>query len=92
MIGAGKKIDTQLPFKVFRNGNVEATRLADLLTRRTIISVYMRNNTPGCDRQNNSLAAQAGAFERAGYNLVALSRDTASSHARYRAASIRRWR
>jgi peroxiredoxin Q/BCP len=45
----------------------------------------MRNNTPGCDRQNESLAAHAAEFDRAGYNLIAVSRDTLGSHAKYAA-------
>lgn len=85
MISAGQKLDTRLQLKVFRKGEVETVALADLLTRRTIVSVYMRNNTPGCDRQNDSLAAHAAEFERAGYNLVAVSRDTCGSHAKYAA-------
>jgi peroxiredoxin Q/BCP len=85
MISAGKKMGTQFQLKVFRNGREEIVTLADLLTRRTIMSVYMRNNTPGCDRQNDSLTAHAAEFDRAGYNLVALSRDTLGSHARYAA-------
>ncbi|MEO6874520.1 MAG: redoxin domain-containing protein [Opitutaceae bacterium] len=76
-------MDTRLQVKVFRDGKVQTVSLADLLTRRTIVSVYMRNNTPGCDRQNDSLAAHAAEFDRAGYNLVALSRDTCGSHAKY---------
>jgi peroxiredoxin Q/BCP len=56
---------------------------ADLLTRRTIVSVYMKNNTGSCDKQNDSLAAHAAEFDRAGYNLVALSRDTSGSHLKY---------
>jgi peroxiredoxin Q/BCP len=43
----------------------------------------MKNNTPSCDRQNDTLIAHAADFERAGYDLVALSRDTAGSHQRY---------
>lgn len=78
-------MDTRFQLKVFRNGQEESVRLADLLMRRTIVSVYMRNNTPGCDRQNDSLAAHAAEFDRAGYNLVAISRDTVGSHARYAA-------
>ncbi len=78
-------MDTRFQLKVFRNGQTETVTFADLLTRRTIVSVYMRNNTPGCDRQNDSLAAHAAEFERAGYNLVAVSRDTCGSHARYAA-------
>jgi len=78
-------MDTRFQLKVFRGGREETVRFADLLTRRTIVSVYMRNNTPGCDRQNDSLAAHAGGFDRAGYNLVAISRDTCGSHAKYAA-------
>ena len=85
MIKPGRKLDTRLQLKVFRDGKESLVTLADLLTRPTIVSVYMRNNTPGCDRQNDSLAAHAAEFDRAGYNLVALSRDTCGSHAKYAA-------
>ena len=78
-------MDTRFQLKVFRNGHVEVVNFSDLLTRRTVVSVYMRNNTPGCDRQNDSLAAHAAEFDRAGYNLVAVSRDTGGSHAKYAA-------
>lgn len=85
MISVGKKMDTRFQLKVFRDGREEVVTFSDLLTRPTIVSVYMRNNTPGCDRQNDSLAAHATEFDRAGYNLIALSRDTCGSHARYAA-------
>lgn len=57
----------------------------DLVTRPTIVSVYMRNNTGGCDKQNESLAKHAAEFAKAGYNLVAVSRDAAGSHLKYAA-------
>ena len=85
MIKPGKKLDTRFQLKVFRDGTESVVTFAELLTRPTIVSVYMRNNTPGCDRQNDSLAAHAAEFDRAGYNLVALSRDTCGSHAKYAA-------
>ena len=83
MIKVGQKLDTQFQLKVFRNGEVSTVTFADLLTRPTIVSVYMRNNTPSCDKQNDSLAAHAAEFARAGFNLVAVSRDTCGSHAKY---------
>lgn len=86
MISPGHKIDPALTLKVVRDGEVEEVPLAALLTRRTIVSVYMRNNTPSCDRQNDQLAAHAAEFDRAGYNLVAVSRDTCGSHTRFAAA------
>jgi len=85
MISIGQKLDTRFKLKVFRNGASETTAFSDLLTRSTIVSVYMRNNTPGCDRQNDSLAENAPEFDRAGYNLIAISRDTCGSHAKYAA-------
>lgn len=86
MIAPGQKLDLDFTVKVLRAGTAEVVTFANLLTRRTIVSVYMKNNTPSCDRQNESLAAHAAGFGRAGYDLVAISRDTCGSHARYAAA------
>lgn len=85
MIRPGQKIDTSFALKVVQHGVVRDVVFRDLLTRPTIVSVYMKNNTPSCDRQNDSLAAHAAEFERRGYQLIALSRDTCGSHARYAA-------
>jgi peroxiredoxin Q/BCP len=85
MIKPGQRIDTSFTLKVFADGETREVRFADLLTRPTIVSVYMRNKTPGCDRQNDSLVSVAQEIDRAGYNLVALSRDTCGSHQRYAA-------
>lgn len=85
MIRPGQKIDTGFALKVVRRGVVNDVVFRDLLTRPTIVSVYMKNNTPSCDRQNDSLAEHAARFERLGYQLVALSRDTCGSHLKYAA-------
>ncbi len=85
MITPGKKLETNFRLKVVRDGAQRDVAFAELLTRRTIVSVYMKNNTPSCDRQNDGLAAHAAEFDRAGYNLVAISRDTCGSHLRYAA-------
>jgi thioredoxin-dependent peroxiredoxin len=85
VIAPGQKLDVRFRLKVLCDGVVNEIAFADLLTRRTIVSVYMKNNTPSCDRQNDSLAAHAREFDRAGYNLIALSRDTCGSHSRYAA-------
>lgn len=86
MISPGSRLPTDFKLKVIRDGRPEEVRFADLLTRRSIVSVYMRNNTPTCDRQNDSLIAHAGEFAAAGYNVIAVSRDTCGSHGRYAAA------
>ena len=83
MIAAGQKIDTDFRLKVVRGGAIKEVAFADLLTKPTIVSVYMKNNTGSCDKQNDSLAAHVGELTKFGYNLVAISRDTCGSHLKY---------
>lgn len=85
MVAAGKKLPLGFKVKIVQDNDEKEVEFAKLLTRRTIVSVYMRNNTPGCDRQNDSLAAHAAEFAQAGFNLVAISRDTCGSHKKYAA-------
>ncbi len=85
MITPGKKLKTNFKLSVVADGVAKEVVFKDLLTRRTIVSVYMKNNTGSCDKQNDSLAAHAGEIAKAGYNLVAISRDTPGSHVKYAA-------
>jgi Peroxiredoxin len=85
MIRPGEKLPTGFTLKVVRDGIVSEVVFRDLLKRRTIVSVYMRNNTGSCDRQNDSLAAHAAEFAVRGCDIVAVSRDTCGSHLKYAA-------
>ena len=83
MITTGQKLKTAFKLKIVRDGRETEVAFKDLLTQPTIVSVYMKNNTGSCDKQNESLAAHAGEFSKRGYNLVAISRDTCGSHLKY---------
>jgi peroxiredoxin Q/BCP len=83
MIEIGQKIDTSFSLQVVQNGEEKSLTFSDILTKPTIVSVYMKNNTPGCDKQNDSLAANSDAIEAKGFNLVAISKDGCSSHKKY---------
>lgn len=85
MLSIGQKLKTDFTLKIVRGGAAEELVFSALLTRPTIVSIYMKNNTGSCDKQNDSLAAQAGEFDARGYNLVAISRDTCGSHQKYAA-------
>lgn len=85
MIQPGKKLKTDFKLKIVRDGREEEVAFKSLLDRPVIVSVYMKNNTGSCDKQNDSLAAHAAEFDRLGYNLVAVSRDTCGSHLKYAA-------
>ena len=83
MVSKGDKIDTGFKLKVVKNGEEKEITFSELLDRPTIVSVYMKNNTSGCDRQNESLAQHYQEIDRQGYNLVALSKDSCGSHKKY---------
>jgi peroxiredoxin Q/BCP len=83
MITPGKKLKTNFKLKVVAQGVESEVTFKDLLKRRTIVSVYRKNNTGSCDKQNDSLAAHAAEFTKAGYDLIAISRDTPGSHLKY---------
>jgi len=83
MITPGKKLKANFKLKVVTRGVESEVAFKDLLKRRTLVSVYMKNNTGSCDKQNDSLTAHTAEFTKAGYDLVAINRDTPSSHLKY---------
>ena len=83
MIETGKQIDTTFTLNIVKNGEEKVVPFSELLNRPAIVSVYMRNNTGGCDKQNASLAEEAEWFDKKGYNLIAISKDSCGSHKKY---------
>ncbi|MEX0779768.1 MAG: redoxin domain-containing protein [Balneolales bacterium] len=85
MISIGDKINTNFTLDVCTGENQQKVTFGDLLTRKTVVSVYMKNNTGSCDKQNRSLTGQASTFDSLGYNVLAISKDTCRSHKNYAA-------
>lgn len=83
MIETGKKVDVDFSLKVVQGGEEKEVKFSDLLDRKTIVSVYMKNNTSSCDRQTLSLAENVDWFDKKGFNLIAISKDGCKSHKRY---------
>lgn len=85
MISTGTRPDLSFTVKALVNGAAREVTFADLISGPTLVSVYMRNNTSACDLQIASLAEHAKEFEKLGWRVVAVSRDTCASHAKYAA-------
>lgn len=83
MIQVGEKIDTSISLNIVQNGQERNITLAELLTKPFVISVYMKNNTSSCDKQNISLTEYAAKIEEKGYGLLTLSKDSCGSHTKY---------
>lgn len=58
---------------------------ASLLDGPTIVSVYMRNNTSACDKQAAEMGKNDKVIGKQGFRLIAISRDSCASHAKYAA-------
>jgi len=81
----GDRLDLDFNVKVVRGAGSEPERVpfAELVTGPTVVSVYMRNNTGSCDKQNDALVKAAEAIAARGYAIVGVSRDTGGSHKKY---------
>lgn len=86
MIAPGARIDLSFIVKALVNGEIREGPFSDLLAAETVVSVYMRNNTGSCDRQNRALIDVEAELRRKRIGLIGLSRDTVGSHQRYAAA------
>ena len=75
-------MDLGFEVKVVRGdgGDQEVVSFGDLISKPTVVSVYMRNNTGSCDKQNDALVADLDQITQRGWQVVALSRDTGGSH------------
>ncbi|MFP4541624.1 MAG: redoxin domain-containing protein [Opitutales bacterium] len=81
----GTRLELDFVVTAVHHGEQRLAPFASLLTGPTLVSVYMKNNTGGCDRQIDALAAAAEEIRATGVHLIALSRDTGGSHLRYAA-------
>lgn len=85
MISPGQTPDFAFTIKALESGQTVERPFRDLITGPSIISVYMRNNTSACDKQIASLIAHTPEIEKSGWRILAVSRDTCASHAKYAA-------
>ncbi|MFB9066816.1 peroxiredoxin [Pseudofulvimonas gallinarii] len=58
--------------------------LRSLVGRPLVIYFYPKDSTPGCTRQANDFTMMHAQFQRAGVNVVGVSRDSLASHQRFR--------
>ena len=50
-----------------------------------VLYFYPRDNTPGCTLEGQQFAALAPRFERAGTDIIGISRDSIAAHEKFRA-------
>ena len=67
---------------VDQDGNMKT--LADYRGRKLILYFYPKDNTSGCTMQAVNFQATLDKFEKAGYVVIGVSRDSLKSHTNFR--------
>ncbi len=83
MVEVNETIDLDFPVRLVVDGEKRECVFSELITRPTIVSVYMRNNTSSCDKQTQQMQVAAAKLDAIGVGLVGLSKDTPGSHLKY---------
>ena len=60
-----------------------AVKLSQLKGQRVVIYFYPKDDTPGCTKEACNFRDQWGAFEKQAITVLGISKDGASSHAKF---------
>jgi len=77
----GKKVPA---FKLPATGDTELG-LADFKGRKLVIYFYPKDDTPGCTTEGQGFRDNYKAFQKAGAEIVGVSRDSVASHEKFKA-------
>ena len=77
------EVGMKAPEFSLQNQNGERVSLSDFLGKRVVLYFYPKDHTPGCTRQACAFAGAYAEFERRGVVVIGVSRDSASSHAKF---------
>jgi peroxiredoxin Q/BCP len=77
------KVGDPAPDFTLPNQAGEPVSLADLRGRTVVIYFYPKDDTPGCTKEACNFRDQWSAFEQHGIAVLGISKDGASSHAKF---------
>lgn len=77
------EIGDKFPDRLGLDGEGHEVCLSNYPGKKFIIYFYPKDNTPGCTAEALSFRDSLEEFERLGYQVIGVSRDTASSHCRF---------
>lgn len=81
MAVVGKKVPA---FKLPATGDQQLS-LADFKGRKLVLYFYPKDDTPGCTTEGQGFRDHYKAFQKAGAEIVGVSRDSVASHEKFKA-------
>ena len=77
------KVNDQAPAFVGKDQNNKTIKLVDFAGKKLVLYFYPKDNTPGCTAQACNLRDNYEALRQAGYEVVGVSTDSATSHKQF---------
>ena len=78
------KIGDKAPEILGKDENGKEIRLSDFRGRKLVLYFYPKDNTSGCTAEACSLRDNYQELQTAGYEVVGVSKDSASSHIKFK--------
>ena len=74
---------TKAPYFEGVNENGEVVKLTDFIGKKLVLYFYPKDNTPGCTAEACDLRDNYERFIAMGYEVLGVSRDSATSHQKF---------
>jgi len=75
--------DKKLLVQVFKLASGKSLQFKDFAGNKIILYFYPKDNTPGCTTQALEFTQLKKAFNKLGYNIYGISRDSVASHDKF---------
>lgn len=72
-----------MPDLLGKDMNGQEVKLSDYPGKKFIIYFYPKDNTPGCSMEAQSLRDAFGTFQKMGYQVIGVSKDSEASHRKF---------
>lgn len=77
------QIGDQAPDFEAKNQNGESVKRSDFLGKKIVLYFYPKDNTSGCTAQACDLRDNHAALQKAGYEVIGVSKDGVKSHQKF---------
>src|SRR6516162_11634862 len=78
------KVGDSIPAFELQADDGETYTPKDFSGQKLVLYFYPRDNTPGCTREAIAFSKDLSKFEKAGVQVVGVSKDTIASHCKFR--------
>jgi thioredoxin-dependent peroxiredoxin len=79
----GLQVGDKAPAVLGVNQDGKELKMADFAGKKVVLYFYPKDNTPGCTAQACSLRDNYDDLQKAGYEVIGVSTDSAASHQRF---------